>query len=378
MISRVFPILAVSIFSCMLGSGIVVPLLPLYAQSLGASAFWLGVVFASFPLARILTTPFFGRLSDRKGRKLFIAIGLLAYGVISFGFVWVNTIFQLASLRFLHGITGAMILPIAQAYVGDISPSGEEGKWMGYANAAFMGGFGFGPLLGGVITEHLGMDFAFFTMGGLSLLAFATVVFFLPESKPKHSASSNLSFRAIIQSRMMNGLLTSRLGLSMGRTIFFAFLPILAVSILDFRPSLIGILLTIHMLLMALLGIPSGRIADRFNRRFLVVCGFLISFIFLAAVPSANNFGTLLMLAVLGSIGSAIAMPAASALAVQEGRKYGMGSTMALFNNAQGIGMALGPLLGGAIADFAGINLAFYFGAVMTLLGSGLFMWLSK
>ena len=131
MITRVFPILAVSIFACMLGSGIVVPLLPVYAQSLGASAFWLGVVFASFPISRILTTPVFGRLSDHKGRKLFIAIGLLAYGVISFGFVWVNTIFQLAALRFLHGIAGAMILPIAQAYVGDISPPGEEGKWMG-------------------------------------------------------------------------------------------------------------------------------------------------------------------------------------------------------------------------------------------------------
>ncbi|MFC1964742.1 MFS transporter [Chloroflexota bacterium] len=378
MISRVFPILAVSIFSCMLGSGIVVPLLPLYAQSLGASAFWLGIVFACFPISRILATPFFGRLSDRKGRKLFIAIGLLAYGIISFGFVWVNTIFQLASLRFLHGATGAMILPIAQAYVGDTSPSGEEGKWMGYANAAFMGGFGFGPLLGGVITEHLGMDFAFFTMGGLSLLAFTTVVFFLPESKSKHSASSHLSFRTIIQSRMMNGLLTSRLGLSMGKTIFFAFLPILAASILDFRPALVGILLTVHMLLMSLLGIPSGRIADRFNRRILVVCGFLISFIFLVAVPSANNFDTLLMLAVLGSLGSAIAMPAASALAVEEGRKYGMGSTMALFNSAQGIGMAVGPLLGGAIVDFVDINSAFYFGAVMTLLGSGLFTWLSK
>ena len=206
MITRVFPILAVSIFACMLGSGIVVPLLPVYAQSLGASAFWLGVVFASFPISRILTTPVFGRLSDRKGRKLFIAIGLLAYGVISFGFAWVNTIFQLASLRFLHGVAGAMILPIAQAYVGDISPPGEEGKWMGYANAAFMGGFGFGPLMGGVIAEHLGMDIAFFTMGILSLLAFATVVFSLPESKPKHSASSHLSFRAIVQSRMMNGL----------------------------------------------------------------------------------------------------------------------------------------------------------------------------
>ncbi|MFC2069157.1 MFS transporter, partial [Chloroflexota bacterium] len=98
----------------------------------------------------------------------------------------------------------------------------------------------------------------------------------------------------------------------------------------------------------------------------------------LMAVPSANNFGTLLVLAALGSLGGTIAMPAASALAVEEGRKYGMGSTLALYSMAQGIGMAVGPILGGVIADFADINSAFYFGAVMALLGTGLFMWLSK
>ena len=118
MISRVFPILAISIFSCMLGSGIVVPLLPLYAESLGASGLWLGLIFAAFPLSQFLATPVFGRLSDRKGRKLFISIGLLAYAVISFGFIYTNTVSQLVLLRFLHGLAGALILPIAQAYVG--------------------------------------------------------------------------------------------------------------------------------------------------------------------------------------------------------------------------------------------------------------------
>jgi len=122
----------------MLGSGIVVPLLPLYAESLEASGLWLGLIFAAFPLSRTLATPVFGRLSDRKGRKLFISIGLLTYAIISFGFIYTNTVSQLVLMRFLHGLAGALILPVAQAYVGDISPPGEEGKWMGYANAAFL------------------------------------------------------------------------------------------------------------------------------------------------------------------------------------------------------------------------------------------------
>lgn len=377
MINKVFPILAISIFSCMLGSGIVVPLLPLYAESLGASGFWLGVIFAAFPLSRILTTPIFGRLSDRKGRKLFISIGLLAYGVISFGFIWVNTVFQLVLLRFLHGMAGALILPIAQAYVGDISPPGEEGKWMGYANAAFLSGFGVGPLMGGVLTDYMGIDVAFLAMGGLSLLAFAITVFFLPETSRRHSPDSYPSFRDMSRGGMMSGLFAFRVTLTMGRAIFFTFLPILAVGRLGLSPSLIGVLLAAHILLMSLLSIPSGRIADRLNRRFLVVCGCLVSFVFLISVPIGDNFGLLLASAALGSLGSAIAVPAASALVVEEGRTYGMGSSIALFSIALSIGMVVGPVVGGAITDFAGLNSAFYFGAMMTLAGTGLFIWLS-
>ncbi len=378
MINRVFPILAISIFSCMLGSGIVVPLLPLYAVSLGASGFWLGVIFASFPISRILATPVFGRISDRRGRKLFISIGLFAYGIISFGFIFMNTVFQLVLIRLLHGVAGALILPIAQAYVGDISPPGEEGKWMGYANAAFFSGFGFGPLMGGVLSEHLGINAAFLAMGGLSLLAFVIAVFFLPEITPKQSATSYPSFRDMSRSGMMSGLFTFRLTLALGRSIFFVFLPILVAVNLGLRSSLVGVLLAVHILLMSLLGIPSGRIADRLNRRFMVVSGCLVSSVFLVAVPLGQNFGLLLALAVLGSVGSAIAVPAASALVVEEGRKYGMGFSIALLSMALGIGMVVGPIVGGAIADFVGINSAFYFGAVMTLLGAGLFTWLSR
>ena len=249
---------------------------------------------------------------------------------------------------------------------------------MGYTNAAFFSGFGFGPLMGGVITEHLGIDVSFLTMGVLSLLAFTITIFFLPEIKPKQSATYYPSFREISRSGMIIGLFTFRLTLSMGRTIFFIFLPILAANSLGLRPSLVGTLLAVYILLMSLLGIPFGRIADRLSRRFLVVGGCLVSSVFLMVVPLGNTFGLLLALAILGSVGSAIAVPAASALMVEEGRKYGMGSSIALFSMALSIGMVVGPIAGGAIADFAGINSAFYFGAVITLVGAGLFTWFSR
>ena len=134
----------------------------------------------------------------------------------------------------------------------------------------------------------------------------------------------------------------------------------------------------ISILLLALLGIPSGRIADRFSRRALVVSGCLISFAYLAVIPLAHDFCQLLALCALGSLGGAISLAAASALVVEEGRKYGMGSAIAMFSMALSIGMAVGPILGGAIVDLANIDSVFYFGATMALLGAGLFMWFTR
>lgn len=379
MIKRAFPILAVSIFACMLGSGIVVPLLPLYAESLGATGIGLGVIFAGFAISRTLVTPIFGRLSDRHGRKSFIVVGLFLYAVISPSFIWADTVVQLTMVRFAHGIAGGLILPIAQAYVGDISPEGEEGKWMGYANAAFFGGFGFGPLLGGVVTRYYGMDVAFFAMGGLSLLAFFIALFFLPEVTRKHTASApSLSFREMGRSRLTGGLFGYRLAQTLARAAFFTFLPVFAAVRLGLGTDLIGILFAVHILLVAALGIPLGRVADRFSRRFMVVLGCLVTFAFMVMLPLASSFPTLMALIILGSIGNAISTPAASALVIEEGRRFGMGSTVAVFTTALNIGMAVGPILAGAIVDFSGINNAFYFGAVAVLAGAGVFVWFTS
>ena len=185
MIKKVFPILSVSIFCAMLGSGLIVPLLPLYAQDLGATGTQLGILVAGYGISNSLFTPIMGRLSDRKGRKRFLYIGLFFYAILSLGYVWAADVTQLTLVRVIQGVAGAMIIPIAMAYVGDLSPKGQEGRWMGYANAAFFSGFGIGPLLGGTLTESLGINASFYTMGGLCMLAFLVVLILLPESSER-------------------------------------------------------------------------------------------------------------------------------------------------------------------------------------------------
>ncbi len=378
-IKKVFPILALSIFSSMLGVGIISPLLPLYAEQMGATGIWIGTIFAGFSISRTIIMPIVGRLSDRSGRKLFLSVGLLGYAIISLGYIWASSVSELTLVRLIHGVASGMILPIAQAYVGDISPEGEEGTWMGYFNAAFFTGFGFGPLMGGVLTDHFGMDIAFYSMGGLNLLAFLLVIFFLPELRQRKTPTSpGASFKEMGTSGMMKGLFSFRLSFSIGRGILATFLPIFAGIYMGLSPTLIGILLAVNILLMSLLQVYGGNIADRFNRRVLVVVGSLTNFTYLALIPLGSNFWQLLAICALGGLGGAISMPAASALTVVEGRRFGMGLTIAIFAMAFSIGMAIGPLLGGIMVDFVNINSVFYFGAAIGLAGTTLFIWFTK
>lgn len=378
MIKKVFPILALSIFSSMLGSGIIAPLLPLYADSMGASGVWLGAIFAGFAVSNTISTPIFARLSDRQGRKRYISTGLFLYGVISVGFIWASSVYQLSLIRFLQGIAGGMIIPIARAYIGDLSPEGEEGKWMGYSNAAFFTGFGVGPLIGGVLAERFGMDVAFLTMSSLNFIAFIIAILFLPRiSERKSIAGGGVSFRKIGASRKIKGIFIFRLAFSMGRSAFSTFMPIYA-AMLGITPSLIGVLLAVNMLLASLLGIPSGRIADRFSRRAMILIGSVIGFIYIILIPQAHSFWELMALCILGSFGMAFALPASLAMTVEEGRKYGMGMTIAVFSIAFSLGMAIGPVLAGAIVDLTNINQAFYFGAAVLLAGASLFAWLTR
>jgi len=379
MIKKVFPILALCVFSSTLGIGIVSPLLPLYIRDMGATGTGLGIIVASYFISNSICVPIAGRISDRRGRKVFLGIGLLAYSIISLGYIWSSDVSHLALVRLCQGVAGAVTIPIAMAYLGDLSPEGEEGRWQGFATAAFFSGFGFGPLIGGVVTEHLSMTIAFLIMSGLNMLAALIALVFLPESRHRQTSEEfHLSFREMGASGMIRGLFSFRLVQALGRGGIAAFLPILAATTIGLSTSLIGILLTINILAITLCTPLGGFIADRFNRRTLTVVGSILFTVLLAAIPLANNFWQLLTVLLVQGVSAALSMPAAAALTVEEGRKFGMGSTMSIFFLAMSVGMAIGPIMSGGIADWLNIDSVFYFGAAIGLIGTGLFVWFTR
>jgi len=371
MIKKAFPVLGLSIFASMLGVGIVAPLLPLYAEKMGASGVWIGMIFAGFSISRTVVMPIAGRLSDSRGRKLFLGAGLIIYAIISLGYIWASDVYQLTLVRFVQGIAAGLVIPIAQAYVGDLSPKNEEGRWQGYFNAAFFSGFGFGPLMGGALTDHFGMELAFIAMGALNMLSFLLVIFFLPEPPEKlRKGQITPSFRKMRTSNVLKGLLGFRLAFSMGRGTFAGFLPIFAGMYLGLTATQIGILIASNILVMSLLQPVGGALADRLNRMLLVIGGSLANIAFLTLIPWGRTFFELLAICLIGSLGGSISIPAASAMIVEEGRRFGMGSTMAVFGMVFSLGMGIGPLLGGIIVDSLNIRAVFYFGACMGIIGT--------
>ena len=379
MLNKVFPILALSMFTSILGIGIIVPFLSLYATDMGASGIWLGAIFTGYGLATTIVNPIAGRLSDQRGRKRFLMVGLFIYSLTSLGYIYAGEPYQLALVRLIQGGAGGMIFPIALAYVGDLCEEGEEGKWMGYATAAFFSGFGFGPLMGGVLTEHYGMNIAFVLMGGLNMMAALLITFFLPEIKQrKMSTDARVSFREMATSGMVKGIFTFRFAQAIGRGSFMVFLPIYAVIYLDLTTTLVGVLISAHVFALSLLSPFTGHIADRYNRKRLVVSSSFIFILSLGLIPLAKSFWFLFGLSILQGIASSLSMTSSQALIVEEGRKFGMSSAMSLPMMAMGMGMVVGPLASGALNDYVSISSVFYFTAAVGLMGTGLFVWFTR
>lgn len=242
---------------------------------------------------------------------------------------------------------------------------------MSYYNIAVFTGFGFGPLMGGVLAEHLGINIAFYAMGAFNLIAFLVVSLFLPEVRHREKVTgSPASFQEMLASKTMRGIFGFQLGTSSARGIFSTFLPVFAGIYLGLGTSLIGVLLTIQILLSSLLQVPAGKIADRINRRVLVVLGSLVSLMAYGLFPSAGSFVILLTICIVMSIGDASAMPAVAAMTVREGRKFGMGITVSAYNMMFNAGMVVGPILGGVLVDSLGINTVFYFASALVFAGA--------
>jgi MFS transporter, DHA1 family, multidrug resistance protein len=374
---QIFLILFFAIFTTITGVGIVVPLLPVYANDLGATGIYVGMIFGSFSISRIFLLPVFGRLSDQKGRKPFIVTGLIFYTLISFAFIFSNNIETLIILRFIQGAGSAMIMPVVQAYVGEITPEGSEGYSMGLFNLSMFLSLSLGPLIGGSIKDVWSLDAAFVCMGLLSGIGLLLCFFLLPpvsQENAKPLKKEIIPWSDLLKDKGIISIFIFRYAYVACIGIIWCFLPVFADTEFELSSSLIGVLVMLGVFVSGLLSLPMGYIADRANKHAMIIFGGTLSTIGMLIPFFASSFYELVIAVSIFGIGGGISMPAIMACAVIYGdKKNAMGSVMSIMTVAHSLGMLTGSITAGFAMDYLNLRLSFPCGTIIMILGTFVF-----
>jgi len=356
--------LLISLFIAIVGIAFVIPFLPIIAIDYGASGLELGVIMASFSISMAITQPIVGRLSDRHGRKRFLLTGLAIYSLTGFAYVWASSIVDMSLIRLIQGVGGGLVFAVSMAYVGDLAPEEHEGRYMGMYNIAMFGGFGCGPLIGGLLKDNFGMNTSFIAMGILGAIAFLSILLFLPESQNSNYDKKNQvglggAFKSILTEPRMIGIFVIRLAVMFSMVPSFIFLPVLLTTGMNASSTQIGLVITSRTLVTAALQYPFGWVADKFNKVILTVASLFGMAIVVSLIGLSVQLWHAFVLFTLLGVMEAIFQPTNSAMILEGAKKHGIGTTLGIFNTAMSIGMFIGALAAGVLIDSFGMSTGF-------------------
>ncbi len=359
-----------TVFIDLLGFGIVIPVLPFYAEGthFNATPRTIGLLFASYSVMQLIFSPVLGRLSDKYGRRPVLLISIIGTGIGFLILGFATTLWMLFLGRILDGITGGNI-STAQAYIADITTKEERAKGMGLLGAAFGLGFIFGPAIGGILSRW-GIHVPFLFAAGLCFANAVLLYFTLPETitqdhPARVSAAGGRGFAQLIDS-----LKQPRLGFVL--TIYFLF--IVAFSIMTTCFSLytmfrFGYDAQHNGYLFAYVGIIAviiqggliGRLVKRFGELPLVIVGALFFAGSLFAVPFVGpQTGGLVALLIGGgifSLGNSLSTPALTSLASKSVGPADQGSVMGVIQSVGSLARAVGPSIAAVLIHSADLHL---------------------
>jgi MFS transporter, DHA1 family, tetracycline resistance protein len=348
-------ILFFTVFIHLLGFGIIIPLLPYYAERFGASGLTVGLLTTSFSLAQFLFAPLWGRLSDRIGRRPVLLGSLILTGVSYLVFAVATSLPMLFVSRIFAGIAGAT-LSTAQAYIADTTTPENRTRGMGLIGAAFGMGFIFGPAMGGVLSRW-GFSVPAYAAAGLAAAAFLFALVRLPESlPPEEREAARHRVRASFRDALSRPVVGTVLGLFFIATLCFsgmeAVLALFCERFFGWGPHHIGYLFAYVGVVAAVLqaGIV-GALAKRFGERALIRAGLALmgaAFIVAGLVPPVGLF--LVMMGMI-AVGSGLITPSLSSLVSVATPADEQGRILGVYQSLGSLGRAVGPFLVGLLYD---------------------------
>lgn len=330
------------------------PVLPRFAQDLGAAPELIGLIVAASTITGVVFKLPAGALSDLLGRKRVMLLGCLFFAGPPFLYPFVQSPGTLLALRFLHGFATAIFAPVASAFVADLSERGR-GEKLGWFAAAGDLGRTLGPLLGGLLLFYTASyPITYLAVGVLGVLPLL-IVLRLPDDGASRATESTLGersrafwsgIREVCSSRAVIIASTLEAAMYVGYGAFLGFFPPYAreIGLNDAQIALVmGVQLATTMLAKPL----SGRLSDRFGRKPMILAGLLLCAATLPAIPTLTSLLLLCPVSALLGLGVAIVTPSTTALVADLVKAGRMGSAMGVFGTIWDSGEAAGPILAG-------------------------------
>lgn len=339
-------------------TSIVVPLLPLYAETLGVGPAYLGLLFAVPPLFRALCSTPMGYLADRLGRRPFLVGGTAASAAGVAGLALTTDPTAWLALRAVDGVGSAMRAPPTTAYIGDVTDGDERGQALGAYQTAGMLAVAVGPALGGGLAESGSLGLPFLVLGGATLAGAALLALLPPAGDGVDAAFSLPSLDGVrgTLSLPVVVLAASGFAAALGTAAMNpVFAPLLEATV-DAGPGYVGMVWSCLGLGLVLFVPVGGTLADDRGRVRTLVVGKLLW----AVVMVGLAVGTVALLppvlVFLGGVASAFSAPALGALRYEVAPEGGESTFLGFFGAVAAAGGVVGPLAGGWVAGAVGLR----------------------
>lgn len=328
----------------------VIPIFPFFVENLGAGGRELGLLIATAATIEFIFAPFWGRLSDRRGRKPVLMLGLLGGAITMLLFGLSNELWMLFASRGLAGILTAATMPAAMAYVGDITSDEERGGGMGVIGSAMGLGVILGPGLGGLLAEN-SLSMPFFVAAGLTMVALFLIIVFLPESKKVDPAGSVEKVKPIkLREALLGpvgGLLVLSFLLSFGLSNFDSVFGIYALERFGYGPQQVGMILMMMALVTILgRGLLTGPVTRRWCETSVIGASLLAGSVGYLGLLLAEGYALVLLATGFFILSRTLLKPTVLSLTSKRSN-IGQGISMGLCNSFMSLGKIVGPIWAG-------------------------------
>jgi len=361
LVSRPLWAIFLTILVNLIGFGIVIPLLPFYARSLGASPLQVGLLFASYSACQLVAAPLLGAWSDRWGRRPVLLVSL-AGTAVSFALLAVGrNLPTLFAARVVDGLSGGNI-STARAYIADVTPEGQRARSFGLIGAAFGVGFVVGPALGGALS-HFGYAAPAWAAVGLTVAAMALAWRWLPETVHRVRAAGPSPWRQL-------PVVLRRPGLRALLAVDFVYWATAAVVQTTFAlfvsqrfgldPSHTGYLLAVWGAVGAAVqvGLVSP-VVRRWGELPVLTGGLLVAGLGLLGASASRGLWVFVVSTLAAGVGAGLSNPALVSLISRSAAAHEQGAVQGVAGALESLGRMVGPVWGNGVLGAVGEGASF-------------------